>query len=127
MTFFHFLFRSASLQDWSSLAGLLCSTGLLFFLQHYRHTVLPVGLNSRAAGYFLVPALAQKCVGVFSFNAISHLVCTDWRGVPRRGLEKGAGNTAERVHTERKRCTEGEQADELKYPCIPCSWLTFSL
>lgn len=90
--------RSTSLQARPSLAGLLCSTGLLHFPQHHSHTVLPVRLHGSAAGCVLVSALAQKHAGVHPLDALSDLVFLYWRGLLRGSLEEGVGNTAERIH-----------------------------
>lgn len=89
--------RSSSLQARLSLAGLLCSTGLLHFPQHHSHTVLPVWLHGSAAGCVLVSALAQKHAGVHPLDALSDPVFFYWRRLLRRCLEEGVGNTAERV------------------------------
>ena len=104
--------RATALQARPSLAGLLCPIGLLYFPQHHSHPVLSVRLCVSTAGYLLVSALAQRHAGVRSVNAISHLVCSHWRGVLRGGLEESAGNSAQRVHRGREGGTAG------KHSCI---------
>lgn len=90
--------RSTSLQARPSLVSLLCSTGLLHFLQHHSHTVLPVWLLGSTAGCVLVSTLAPKHAGVYPLDALSNPVFLYWRGLLRGSLEEGVGNTAERIH-----------------------------